>query len=51
MSADVTGGHLPRRKKDRASAHAQPWKPAVSRRLGAAGITMAVLGVAACSAG
>ena len=45
----LTGGHVLRWKKDRPSAHARPRKPAVVRRLGAAGVTLAVLTAVACS--
>src|SRR6185312_7378214 len=52
MGVRVNGGHVPG-KKARLSAHARAWRwnPAISRRLAAAGITAALLGVAACSAG
>jgi len=51
MGVRVNGGHVPG-KKARLSAHARAWRwnPAISRRLAAAGITAALLGVAACSA-
>ena len=44
---------MPGKKKARlaADARARRWNPAVSRRLAAAGITAALLGVAACSSG
>src|SRR5487761_687977 len=50
MGVSVNDGHVPG-KKARLSAHAcaWPWNPAVSRRLAAAGITAAPLGVAARS--
>lgn len=51
MGVSVNGGRVPGRKKVRLSAHACAWLrgPAASRRLAAAGITAAFLGVAACS--
>jgi S1-C subfamily serine protease len=51
MGVSVNGGHVPGKKMARPSAHAcaWPWNPAASRRLAAAGVTAAILGVAACS--
>jgi putative serine protease PepD len=50
MGVRVNSGHVPG-KKARLSVHACAWRwnPATSRRLAAAGITAALLGVAACS--
>jgi S1-C subfamily serine protease len=51
MGVRVNDGHVPGKKKARLSADARAWRwnPAVSRRLAAAGITAALLGIAACS--
>ena len=51
MGVGVNSGHVPGGKKDRLSAHAGTWlwSPAAGRRLAAAGITAALLGLAACS--
>lgn len=51
MGVSANGGHGPATKKGRRPAHARPWQggSAAGRRLGAAGIAAAVLGVAACS--
>jgi putative serine protease PepD len=51
MGVRVNGGHVPGEKKARLSADARAWRrnPATGRRLAAAGVTAALLGVAACS--
>jgi putative serine protease PepD len=51
MGVSVNGGHVPGKKMARLSGPpcAWPWNPAASRRLAAAGVTAAILGVAACS--
>ena len=51
MGVSVNGGHVPGKKMARASGHAcgWPWNPVASRRLATAGVTAAILGVAACS--
>jgi S1-C subfamily serine protease len=48
MNIRVGGSCVPDRKKKRPLAHARPWSRRAARRLGATGITAAVLGVAAC---
>jgi len=51
MGVRVNGGQVPGREKVGLSADARAWRrnPVVSRRLAAAGITTALLGIAACS--
>ncbi len=51
MGVRVNGGRVPGKKKARLAADARAWRwnPAVSGRLAAAGITAALLGIAACS--
>jgi hypothetical protein len=51
MGVSVNGGHVPGMKMARPPGHARAWplSPAASRRLAAAGVTAALIGVTACS--
>ena len=49
MGIGVIGGYVPRRKQTGGTAHAGPRSSVAGRRLGGAGISLLVLGAAACS--
>ena len=49
MGIDLSGSRVPGSKGSGPAALAGPWRPAVGRRLGAAGITLVVLSAVACT--